>query len=200
MNIGIDFDNTIVSYDYAFYKAAVDNNLIKHDFSVSKIAIRNYLREKGKESDWTLLQGEVYGSKMSDAVPFPGVIEFIKKAQFSGHKIYIISHKTQFPISGYKYNLHLSATKWIYDKLIANGIELLENNIFFEPTKERKVIKARNIGCDVFIDDLPEILTLFRYNESIKLILFDPELHHNSIPLNFTQLCNWLDIENYLFK
>ena len=31
-------------------------------------------------------------------------------------------------------------------------------NVFFELTKDEKVARAHDLACDVFIDDLPEIL------------------------------------------
>ena len=49
MIFGLDFDNTIVSYDSLFHKGAVELNLINQDFSVNKIKIRDYLRSINKE-------------------------------------------------------------------------------------------------------------------------------------------------------
>ena len=60
-NIGIDFDNTLVHYDKVFYDIALKEGLIDSNIEKSKIAVRNYLVNKGKESLFTKLQGEVYG-------------------------------------------------------------------------------------------------------------------------------------------
>ena len=43
MIIGLDFDNTIVSYDSLFHKVSVEQNLINEIFEVNKIKIRDYL-------------------------------------------------------------------------------------------------------------------------------------------------------------
>ena len=34
------------------------------------------------------------------------------------------------------------------------------DHVFFELTKEEKIARVANIGCDYFIDDLPEILLM----------------------------------------
>ena len=68
MKIGVDFDNTIVSYDKVFHKVALEQSLIKSNLNISKIAVRDYLREQGQNNIWTELQGYVYGERMLDAV------------------------------------------------------------------------------------------------------------------------------------
>ena len=63
--IGIDFDNTIVCYDGVFYETAVERKMIGCDSQCrSKEQVRDYLRGIGKEDQWTLLQGYVYGTCM----------------------------------------------------------------------------------------------------------------------------------------
>jgi hypothetical protein len=46
--------------------------------------------------------------------------------------------------------------------------------VFFELTKEQKVARAAAIRCDVFIDDLPEILKLPGFPDRMRRTLFDP--------------------------
>ena len=81
MRIGIDFDNTIVSYDALFYKVAVNKGLVPSDLPKSKLAVRDYLRKINNEPVWTELQGYVYGARMGDAAAYPLVIEFFKTRQ-----------------------------------------------------------------------------------------------------------------------
>ena len=77
--IGVDFDNTIVCYDKIFYEVAVNRKIVDSNFSFeSKEQVRNHLREQGKETDWTILQGYVYGKCMPKVFPFPDVIDFFK--------------------------------------------------------------------------------------------------------------------------
>jgi hypothetical protein len=49
MIIGLDFDNTIVSYDSLFHKVSLEQNLINEIFEANKIKIRDYLRAVNKE-------------------------------------------------------------------------------------------------------------------------------------------------------
>ena len=53
-----------------------------------------------------------------------------------------------------------------------------ESQVFFELTKEEKLARIGSFGCDVFLDDLPEILQASGFPASTRRILFDPEGHH----------------------
>ena len=48
-------------------------------------------------------------------------------------------------------------------------------NVFFELTKEAKVARVAAVRCDVFVDDLPEILAMSGFPEGMRRILFDPD-------------------------
>ena len=67
MVIGIDFDNTVVCYDEVFHRAARDWGLIPASFPSGKGRVRDYLRERGRDDDWTRLQGHVYGVTIGEA-------------------------------------------------------------------------------------------------------------------------------------
>ena len=47
--IGIDFDNTIVDYDLAFYLAALEKKLIPEKTPKTKKSVRDYLRSINNE-------------------------------------------------------------------------------------------------------------------------------------------------------
>lgn len=176
LKIGLDFDNTIVNYDKVFYDVAIEWSVVPKDIPANKLAVRNFLREKGKEDCWTEMQGYVYGARMDDAQLYPGLIEFIHKAKHAGHTLAIISHKTLHPFLGPKYNLHDAARKWIEKNICSNGKRLLEEeNVFFEITKEKKLERVAQLGCDVFVDDLPEIISSPSFPKSASAILFDPD-------------------------
>jgi hypothetical protein len=195
MRIGIDFDNTIVSYDALFYKVAVEQALVPVDLPKSKLAVRDYLRKIGNEPAWTELQGYVYGTKMGNASAYPLFFEFVKFACYRGISIAIVSHKTKHPFTGPKYDLHGAAMGWITNTLIDGGTNLVEpDNVFFELTKEEKIARISDIGCDYFIDDLPEILRMPGFPKNLKRILFDPEDIHNTDKL-YTKLGSWQAIK-----
>src|ERR1700742_240924 len=106
MRIGIDFDNTIACYDGAFQRAARDLGLVSEDLGASKNAVRDFFNNSGRKDEFTKLQGHVYGARMDLAACYPGVKEFIVKARSSGHDVYVVSHKTRYPILGPRYDLH----------------------------------------------------------------------------------------------
>ena len=124
IRLGLDFDNTLISYDSLFKKAALEKKLIPSEFPESKNLIRNYLREKNRENSFTMLQGEVYGSRISEASQAEGMFEALKNFQDSGRELFIVSHKTKTPYAGPKYDLHSAALTW----LKKNGMDLNKKN------------------------------------------------------------------------
>ena len=176
MRIGLDFDNTIVNYDFLFHKVAREQDVIPLDIPVNKVAVRDYLRRTNREEIWTEMQGLVYGARMSEALSYPGVIEFLRWVGHVGHEIAIISHKTKNPFLGPKYDLHAAASTWIEKNLSENGNYLVPpDQVFFKLTKEEKLACIGDFACDVFLDDLPEILNARGFPTSTRRILFDPE-------------------------
>jgi hypothetical protein len=200
MRIGIDFDNTIVSYDSLFYKVARERGAVPDGTPVNKVAVRNYLRQIGQEEIWTQMQGYVYGARMNEAICYPGVLDFIKKATNNGHELFIVSHKTKYPFLGVQYDLHEAAFSWVANHLHEAGVPLIEiDQVFFEPSKEAKLKRAGQIGCQVFIDDLPEILLSEHFPLTAQRILFDPEGNHSEkVLLGCKVIRSWFDFESCL--
>jgi len=196
MRIGFDFDNTIVSYDELFYKVAVEQSLVPTDLPKSKLAVRDYLRKGDNEDVWTEMQGHVYGTRMSEAVAYPGAIDFIKLVRNSGAAMVIVSHKTKHPFKGPKYDLHEAAREWIEIFLVDGVKNLIEpDHVFFEVTKEDKVSRIAQCRCDFFIDDLPEILMMPGFPEKTERILFDPEKSHGEeVSTKFT---SWQEVKTF---
>jgi hypothetical protein len=176
MRIGIDFDHTIVCYDDAFYRAALDRGLIPADVVPTKGGVRDWLRAAGREDAWTALQGYIYGARMDLAEVFPDVREFMRKAAEAGCGIDIISHKTRHPYRGEKYDLHKAALGWLEaqgffdDKSLGLG----RANVHLELTKDDKLARIGTLGCDSFIDDLPELLGEPAFPADTRRVLFDP--------------------------
>jgi hypothetical protein len=182
MLIGVDFDNTIVSYDALFHRIATERGLIPADLPVNKTAVRDHLRATGREEIWTEMQGEVYGARMAEAAPFPGVREFFRVCRERGVAVVIISHKTRHPFRGEQHDLHTAARTWLalqgfFD---AAGAGLRDEAVHFELTKADKITRIRTAGCTHFIDDLPELLTDATFPTTIERLLFDPSGLHVS--------------------
>lgn len=200
MRIGIDFDNTIVCYDQLFHKVAVERSLIPPGLTINKVAVRNYLRENGKEDLWTEMQGYVYGSRMCEALAYPDVIDTITFLQEEGHDVFVVSHKTHHPFAGPKYDLHQAATSWINNHLLRNNSPLLsEQHLFFELTKQEKIDRIKDLGCDLFVDDLPEILMAPEFPSCVRKILFDSENNHPEAgELGLIRVNDWLGIRSFM--
>jgi hypothetical protein len=176
MQIGIDFDNTIVSYDALFHKVAVEKNLVPPATPVKKSEVRDYLRRIGREDAWTEMQGYVYGARMVEAEPYPGVRDFFTRMRARGVPLFIVSHKTRHPFLGPQYDLHSAAREWLEKQNFfeTRGIGLPRENVFFELTKDKKFQRIASTGVTHFIDDLPEILNAPAFPKTVNRILFDP--------------------------
>ncbi|MEI8033263.1 MAG: hypothetical protein WCH05_07960 [Chlorobiaceae bacterium] len=174
MRLGLDFDNTLISYDELFYQVALDKLLIPEMIARQKNAVRDYLRQKGMEDEWTRLQGEVYGRRILDAEPFEGMHAALGMLAQRGVPMCIVSHKTRTPYIGQPWDLHAAAAGWLAEQGFYDpeGLGWAENQVFFEETKEAKVARILALGCTHYVDDLPEILEMLP--ESIEKILFDP--------------------------
>ena len=196
MRIGLDFDNTIVTYDSLFHKVATEQGLVPASLPVSKLAVRDYLREAGQDAVFTELQGDVYGARMGEAEAFAGVFDFIRQASVRGAELLIISHKTRYPFKGPQHDLHAAATGWIDGTLRAATGKDAVQAVYFEPTKGAKIARIADCGCDYFIDDLPEILRMPGFPPQTVRLLFDPEGNHAATS-EFTRLSGWPGIRAF---
>jgi hypothetical protein len=169
MLIGIDLDNTIVFYDAVFERLAAEQDLSQHVASAGKQAIRDYLRQQDREGEWTVMQGKAYGSRMSEAQPFEGVLEFMARARDRGYALCIVSHRTKQPFLGDPVDLHAAAQEWLRDR----GIDRLAS-VFLEETAADKAARITALGCDVFIDDLPEFLGRPDFPTNTRKLHFSP--------------------------
>jgi hypothetical protein len=174
MIVGFDFDNTIISYEKLFKKIAYKKKLVPKNIKSNKNSVKEYLIKKNKETEWTILQGEVYGKYIMDAKIYVGVKKIMKSLSKNKIKFYIISHKTKFPYLGRKINLQVAAKKWINKNILRddNSINLSINDIFFENSIKEKISRINKLRCNIYIDDLPKILELLP--KGVIKILFTP--------------------------
>ena len=175
MRIGLDFDNTIANYDGVFHAAAVERGLVPVDLDTGKNAVRDYLNGSGRKDAFTELQGYVYGARMDLVAPYPGVADFVATARRAGHTLYVVSHKTRQPILGPAYDLHEAARRFLEASGFFGDAMIAPEHACFELTKEDKVARAAALDLEVFVDDLPEILTMTGFPAGMRRILFDPQ-------------------------
>jgi hypothetical protein len=167
--IGLDFDNTIVCYDPVFATLARERSVPEDVADAGKTAIRDYLRAKGREGDWTVMQGEAYGARMKEAIEFVGVAQFVEAAAAAGHRLVIVSHRTEKPYLGPAFDLHTAARSWWGER----GFASLVSDTFFETTAEGKAVRISSLRCDVFVDDLWEFLGRSDLPQGLRRIWLD---------------------------
>ncbi|EME70549.1 hypothetical protein H261_07963 [Paramagnetospirillum caucaseum] len=157
MRIGIDFDNTIASYDSAFRSVAAEWGLLPEGFTGGKHQVREVIRRlPDGETAWMRLQGRMYGHHMPLAQPMPGVMDFLRRAKAGGAELVVVSHKTQYGhFDPDRVDLRQAARDW----LEANGFfELIaRERVYFEKTREEKVARIAAMDLDAFVDDLEEV-------------------------------------------
>jgi hypothetical protein len=177
--IGVDFDNTLVRYDEVFGRAAQERGLVPESPRASKLQVRDILRRTGREEAWVELQGHVYGTRMEEAAAFPGAIELLSELRERGHELFIVSHRTRHPALGPAHDLHQAARDWMARHLRRDGRPVVDAaHIYLETTREEKIRRIRAVGCEVFVDDLPEVLLAAEFPPFTRRILFDPDGSH----------------------
>ena len=197
MILGIDFDNTIIKYDELFHKIACEKDLISSELPKQKNAVRDFLRTAGVEDEWTIIQGEVYGERIKEALPFPGMLETLEKLNAQQVPKNNVSLKTRELYLGSKRDLHAAAMNWlILNRIIhTDAAGITEDKVFFEVTKEDKINRIVQIGCTHYVDDLPEILEMIP--NGVNKILFSPN-GEEIINSNWTLIRSWNDLPSIL--
>ena len=202
MIVGVDFDNTIVTYDQVMNKVAKDRGLIGPDVPCQKRSIRDAIRSRpGGEWEWMQLQAAVYGPLISEAKLIEGVEQFFKSCRDFGVRVFVISHKTEFAAADETgTNLRLAAMDWMSDQRFfsTKGAGFTPNHIYFEDTRQRKVERIAQVGCTHFIDDLLETFLEPGWPGRIQEILYSPHFNEDGVP--DVKVCpTWKSIEQYLF-
>ena len=179
MIIGLDLDNTLVGYDASIHALVVSRGMLTPDAPCNKRAIRDLLRA-GPDGDdaWRLIQALIYGPLMVRAEPVKGARSFARQALDKGYELCIISHKSEFAS---KYNTGINFRQAARDWLRTHGWTgpqgralVHEDRVFFESTRAEKVDRIRALGCELFIDDLSEVLTDPHFPTQTRRILFNP--------------------------
>lgn len=200
--IGVDLDNTLVSYDEVLDRVAAQEGLIPTGVHKNKKDIRDAIRQlPDGESQWRKLQAVVYGQRMDEAMLIDGVREFFDSCNRYRAKVYIVSHKTEFASAeGVTSNLHGAAMAWMERNKFfsANGFGLSPRDVYFESTRWKKVERIRCLRCTHFIDDLEETFLEDSFPAGVEKILYAP--HVTPSPLQGAEVVlDWKEISDYFF-
>lgn len=173
--IGLDFDNTLVSYDDLLAKLL--NELGWAGDVTGKRAIRDAVRASPVgDLGWQRLQGMIYGHRMKEAKIILGVPEFLHACQQNGTTVKIVSHKTEFAgIDPTHTPLRKAALSWMADHGFFARYGIRPENIIFSSTKAEKIANIGRALVSIFVDDLEEILGDPDFPEGVRRILFAPE-------------------------
>jgi len=204
ISIGIDLDNTIISYDDILYKLAVERKLIPNEIIRNKRIIRDTIRSlPGGEVEWRKLQALAYGPMLCQGMLIDGVPDFVELCRKQGVKTFIVSHKTEYAEDKFDtgINLREAALEWMTarDFFSQDGLGFERSDIFFESTRKEKINRIKLIGCRCFIDDLEETFMELLFPEGIEKILYDPQLEASAAQ-GMKIFRTWNDIRMYLFN
>ena len=200
MRVGLDFDNTLACYHKVFGHVARDQNLVPQDWQGGKPEIREELRSRiDGEEQWQRLQGQVYGKYMHRAELFPEVANFLLRLKRRKDEVFIVSHKTEFGhYDPEKTPLRLEALRWMDTQRFfdEDGLGLKREQVFFASTREEKIEKIIELRCEVFVDDLWEVLSESAFPEITRKVLFGRVDENQFVPdLSST---SWREISRYL--
>ena len=198
MRIGIDLDNTLICYDQAFVRVGKEEGLLPASFEGSKVAVkRTLLAERPDGLLWETLQGLVYGRRIDAAQLFEGVTKFLEISRERADSVTIISHKTERAHHDpYMTDLRVAALQWMEGNRFfqADGLGLQRHHVYFEGTRAEKVRRICALECDIFVDDLAEVLAHADMPQGCRKILFGGEVQGR-----FEQYGSWHEICDAVF-
>ena len=199
MRIGIDLDNTLIDYTEAFLYGAHQFELIPKNWSGQKIELKSLIRSNSRgEQEWQRLQGKVYGHWIHKAKLYSGVFRFLWRCRLRGWGTTVVSHKTEYGhFDTDKISLRRAAKRFLQScqVLESDGSGLLKE-LRFKTTREEKIQTIKELQCDVFIDDLPDVLGNNGFPNGTRRILFDPENRYETAA--FERVQSWDDLATTL--
>ncbi len=184
--IGVDFDNTLVSYDELMQAIALKEGWLSLEAAgagsgrgANKRQIRDQLRRlTDGETLWQRLQARAYGTEIAAAPLMDGVEEFLVACRQRGATVYVVSHKTASAAADLAgSNLRAAALAWMEEHgFFAPGrFGLSRSHVFFESTRREKVQRITALGCTHYIDDLEDTFSEPGFPGLTEKILYAPE-------------------------
>ena len=176
-HVGIDIDNTIIDYDSVFGPAGEELGMLPPGHGLqSKADVKSYIMTgPGGDEAWMRLQGQVYGRFISRAQLFDGVAAFLIMARSAGVRVSLVSHKTRYGhFDADRVDLRGAALGWLTEHgfFALDRFCLSSSDVHFTETRDEKIAIIAQIGCDVFIDDLVEVLVHDQFPRPVHKIWF----------------------------
>ena len=200
---GIDFDNTIVTYDELLSAVARERGLIVNGSAETKRGIRDRIRQlPNGEIEWQKCQAVLYGQRIGEAQLIEGVAPFIMECRARSIPVHIVSHKTEFSLYDATHtNLRTAAMKWMVARRFfdADGLGLSPEDVYFAATRAEKIACIRGLKCTHFIDDLEETFLEPDFPPATARILYEPG-RQSSAPGGVALMRTWQEIREYFFR
>jgi len=200
--IGVDFDNTVISYDDILSKLAQERGLAV-SFPSSKKTLRDLLRQlPNGEIEWQKLQAIMYGPRIGEAKLISHVGEFFRRCRMNNINIYIVSHKSEYAAQDTEgINLRTAALKWMRENhfFSRDGLGLNKKSIYFCNSRQEKIEKIKQLGCNYFIDDLEETFLEEDLPLTFQGILYAPAGDHSQAIGKLMIATDWKEIIQCFF-
>lgn len=201
MRIGIDFDNTLICYEAVFTQLAVERALATRGERLSKQEVRSRARQSsGGELLWQRLQAEAYGPRIHEALPAPGVMDFLGACRIRNIPVCVISHKGEFAVQDPGgVNLRTAALEWLKDRgFFEPRVGLDPVDCHFSATRAGKLAQIAQEQCTHFIDDLPETFLDSSFPSRVIRLLYDAEGGLGTVLPEVRTFHTWIEIQSHL--
>ena len=200
--IGVDFDNTIVSYDGLMRSIAIDWGVPIGDAGKSKKQIRDIIRGLSDgEILWQRLQTAAYGIRMDEAKPTAGVEEFFLICKELAIPIRIVSHKTKYPNLGeQKVDLRAAAMAWLVKQgfVSEDGFGIARTDVYFESSRAEKIARIRQLEVTHFIDDLEETFSDPGFPANVRKMLYSSDAPTGTEKIS--TFASWMEIRDFFLS
>jgi hypothetical protein len=200
---GIDFDNTIVTYDELLATIARERGLIGANHVQTKRGIRDQIRLlPDGEIEWQKCQALLYGQRIAEARLIDGAAAFIRLCRERGVQVHIVSHKTEFSrFDSTGTNLRAAAMNWMNANCFFDlaGLGLDRSHVYFAATRAEKIGRICDLACTHFIDDLEETFLEDAFPRATTRILYEPG-RQAPPPSGVALMKTWQEIRDYFFS
>jgi hypothetical protein len=130
-----------------------------------------------------------------------GVDSFLRRCRTAGDELFIVSHKTEYGhYDPDGINLREAARRWMiaHGFFRDEGYGLRPDHVYFEGTRREKLERIAELTCDVFIDDLEEVLLDPAFPHDTRRVLYTQSA---SIAARGVVQCRtWAQIADYVFN
>ncbi|MEM6797520.1 MAG: hypothetical protein AAF725_26365, partial [Acidobacteriota bacterium] len=181
--LGVDLDHTLICYDRVLPRLIESMGFAsalpaRGGGGRTKTEMRDAIRRLPEgEVTWQRIQARLYGQELVHAEPFPGALAALRRLGRAGWTVHVVSHKTRFPRREPRVDLRAAALDWLGSHRFfdPDGAGLNPAHVHFAGSREAKVRRVRQLGCEVFIDDLPETFAEPEFpSAACRALLFSP--------------------------